>query len=309
MSRSLIAALLTLLIWPGTAGRATASGEPARLAAVAADLSRSGALDPFITPTHRPEPGAALPSARHRLSLHSSSNCQRWRNIAHKLGETFAAHSIRTALLARECVLSPEIQGSTDGETWEWPWSNRLKPSELPPVKHAAFGAWEIRCAKLSDRERCAMVQPAWIAGRQHVSSRLITTHLVIDNVAGRETVLWRTFVRRAGSDWFARPTSPDVGDPTGRRLYVATGGPLVSFKFSHCAPEGCMSEAPLQLAGQTAARLAEGRPVGLVVKPTASETIRGVILARGFREAFTELKRLRRLEQPSFAHRRPGIE
>ena len=100
-----------------------------------------------------------------------------------------------------------------------------------------------------------------------------------------------------------------DAAEAGARKLDAALGGALIAFKISHCTADGCMSEAPLQIGARAISRLGEGRPVGLLARPTLQEKIRAVISARGFREAFGELQRLRRLEVPSIAHRRPGIE
>ena len=303
MNRAALGATLAGLFWTLTLGSAAASSRvhtaPSQ---VAADLA--------LTNTVEPAGSASAPRIRRPAAVSASGNCQRWRRIVHKLGETFAAHAIRTAVLARECALAAEQHGGADNDTWEWPWNKDHALSDLPPLKRSVFGAWELRCQHLIVRERCAMVQQAWIAGarRSRLGPHLVTTHFVIDNIAGRETVLWRIFVRRAEANWFAMPAA-DAAETGARKLDAALGGALIAFKISHCTADGCMSEAPLQIGARAISRLGEGRPVGLLARPTLQEKIRAVISARGFREAFGELQRLRRLEVPSIAHRRPGIE
>ena len=134
-----------------------------------------------------------------------------------------------------------------------------------------------------------------------------VIAHVVIDMVAGRETVLWRVFVPQP--EHVARDEHLDVkSDVAVPALHVlpARERPALRYqageqeftdRFVACTPMGCMMEANIRHGGLVVSGLVDGLPLDLKVPDHAGveRTVR--VPSRGFRAGFAELIRLRREE------------
>jgi hypothetical protein len=142
----------------------------------------------------------------------------------------------------------------------------------------------------------------------------VITTHFVIDHVAGREILLWRLFVPRRTSGQLvsahggaAGRTSELTGAAASSAAMPANGltarlriGPRrQSLRFTVCKAGGCMIEVGGAGAGKIATGLAAGHQLPLELFTGKPGTMRIEIGAEGFAEGLAELIRQRRLERP----------
>ena len=221
------------------------------------------------------------------------SQCRRWRALAAQLGETYAGHRLRETVLARQCGFEEDPAAKT---AWSWPWSSLEGQEPLPPRLHRAYHAWEIRCTPAGERRRCAALTRIDRPDGQGE----VVTHIVIDRVAGRESVLWRLFVpgrRERAEPAVARGAVPGTTD---RRLALGEvryrlGAHELVDGFPACGRRGCLMEADLRHAASLVSRLWDGRPLDLDVRLASAAPIEVTIPADGFRAAFGELLRLRR--------------
>lgn len=236
--------------------------------------------------------------------------CRRWTSVAASLGETFAGHALRSTIVRRHCAF---IQAETD-EIWDWPWNSLAQGSVAPPTLHRAFGSWQIRCAIVGERRRCALMHVSKVpdAGAANASrTKPFVTHFVIDRVTGQEVLLWRLFVpalvKATATVVDATNTAAPAPLPT-----KSLSSPTVRFRiaerrfserFPACTPAGCMLEIRAKSAGMIATDLAAGTSLTLDLNDEGSAPARLNVPARGYRAGLAELIRLRRAEtahQPS---------
>jgi invasion protein IalB len=269
-------------------------------------LSVLTALSPGAGPVHAAavldqDPGSRPSSSRtaKRLPVTNSRDCRRWQNAAERLGETYGGYRLRAIVEHYGCAsLATEPDGQRTA--WDWPWVHPQAGASLPPQLHARFGHWQIRCDTVASRRRCALsseVPLELVQGNARRSVGLIITHFVIDNVSGRETMLWR--VHTMGVATLAEHAT------RGALVSYSLGGPAFSHPFANCYASGCLMEAPLATGAAAATRLWEGGQISLSL-PALLAKVRGAggyiasIDATGFRDAFRELVKLRRTESRS---------
>jgi invasion protein IalB len=235
------------------------------------------------------------------------TRCLRWRAVARRLGETYAGHLLRRTVVRREC--GPlEIERVED--IWDWPWVSLTGGQLLPPRRHAAMGDWEVYCARVGSRRRCALINRSSALSHDDLdqSETSIVTHFVIDTIAGRESMLWRVFVPLAPAA-VAIASSRDHADPgdhaAGVRLRARTArlvyrpdGVERSERFTVCSASGCLMEANVRHSGQVATRLSDGRPLEAHIVLGPGHVLDVTLPARGFHAGLSELVRLRREER-----------
>ena len=223
----------------------------------------------------------------------SGAGCRRWRTLAVRLGETYAGYRLRQVVATRLCALADDAGGQ---EIWGWPWRHYDMRADLPPQQLGRFGAWEIRCGEVGLRRRCALASETVMAAALDPETRplRVVAHLVIDRVAGRESVLWRVHVSR------------DVGSlDTQGGILVEMAGRQSAEPFDACGRRGCMAEAAPRLSGEVASWLWMGRPMSISLgQSAAGAALGGVLPAHGFRRGLAELMRLRRQEARAVAGR-----
>lgn len=231
--------------------------------------------------------------------------CAKWRAMAHQLGETFAGHALRESVLKRVCV---GLTSERYDDVWDWPWSRFAAGHLLPPRTHRWTDAWQIRCGLAPKRHRCALLHLAALPDRDpNEVSAFVIAHVVIDMVAGRETVLWRVFVPQPEQDGRGArlDAKSDVLGPTTAvipardrpALKYQAGGQEFADKYVACAPMGCIAEATLRHAALVVSGLIDGLPIDLRVEGHAGVERSVRVPSRGFRAGFAELIRLRREE------------
>lgn len=223
----------------------------------------------------------------------SGSVCQRWRALAKRLGETYAGHRLRHTVANRLCALSDD---RADEEVWGWPWRHHDVRADLPPQRHGQFGAWEIRCGEVGPRRRCALALETVMAAGLDPESRpfRIVSHVVIDSVAGRESVLWRVHIARD-----AGTVEAEGG------IAVQLSGREVAEPFDACGRRGCMTEAGPGVSAEVASSLWTGRTVSISLgRAGPAAQLIGILPAHGFRLGMNELIRLRRIEGRAIAGR-----
>lgn len=255
-----------------------------------AGADRSSEPEPLVPrPELRPDP--------------KPQQCRKWRAMAVQLGETFAGHSLRETVLKRVCA---GFGSERRDEIWNWPWGVFADGRLMPPRLHRSMGAWQIRCGTAASRKRCALLQSVDVHadGALVAGTPQIITHVVIDMIAGRESVLWRVFVPSQGgptkdANLETRSDAPPRQLSARERpaLVYQVGALELTDKFSTCVPAGCMMEASLKNAGAVVSALWDGTPIELrMPEPGAGEQIVRVS-ARGFKAGLAELIRLRRDE------------
>lgn len=250
----------------------------------------------------RPAPEPLMPQSGVRPG-HKPDQCQKWRAMAHHLGETFAGHALRESVLKRICL---GLAGERADDVWDWPWAGFADGRLLPPRTHRTMGAWQIRCGAAAKRKRCALLHLAEMPeGAVRENASPIIAHVVIDMVAGRESVLWRVFVPQQdaqirGAHLGSQTDAPSPVVVPARERPVLTyqiGTYELADRFSTCAPAGCMMEANLRHAGVVVSGMWDGVPVDFRI-PDSGGTPQVVrVPARGFRAGLAELMRLRREE------------
>jgi invasion protein IalB len=234
------------------------------------------------SPVPMPLFGTASPHTVNR----SGATCERWRRMAARLGETYAGHQLRAAVSARLCAFADD---KPDEDIWGWPWRHRDVRADLPPLRHGQYGAWEIRCAEAGPRRRCALALETTIAASLEPESPLarVVAHVVIDTIAGRESVLWRVHVARE-----VVPAEKEAG------VSWQVAGLEASVPFDACGRRGCLAEADPRRSAEVASWLWGGRPLPIALgRRSDGSDLVGLLPAHGFRVGLTELIRLRRQE------------
>lgn len=226
------------------------------------------------------------------LGRRSGATCQRWRRLAARLGETYAGHQLRAAVAARQCAFA-EDRG--DEDVWGWPWRHPDVRADLPPLRHGRYGAWEIRC-EAGRRRRCALALETVMADSLDPEARSLrlVAHVVIDSVAGRESVLWRVHVTKAVA-------IPEAAGGVSWQM----ADRHASESFDACGRSGCLAEADPRQSAEVATWLWSGRPLPVALGRGADGTdMTSVLPAHGFRAGLSELIRLRRQEVRALAGR-----
>jgi invasion protein IalB len=226
--------------------------------------------------------------------------CRRWRDAALGLGETFAGHSLRAALVSRHCALLDATE-SRHASVWSWPWSTLEVGHGLPPRLHRSFGQWQIRCGDGAERQRCALIHQVAVAPGgppDDPPADVVTTHFVIDHVAGREILLWRLFVPRRTSGLLVSAAASAVTQDGGLTARLRIGLRRHSLRSTVCRAGGCMIEIGGTRAGKIATGLAAGHSLRLDLFTGKAGAIEAEIGAEGFAQGLVELIRQRRAER-----------
>ncbi len=189
---------------------------------------------------------------------------------------------------------------------WDWPWNGLERGRVLPPRSHRVYGAWSIRCGTGLNRRRCALMHDAATSDPADAPTLRVSTHFVIDRVAGREVLLWRLFVPATE---VAAPPLLEFADAATAHTIQRTSlgaadmrfklGPALPWeKFPVCSASGCLMEISAERAGKAATHLADGQPLGLELRRAGAESLPISLPAQGFAQALAELIRLRRAER-----------
>ena len=240
-----------------------------------------------------PAPAVSLLGKATIIGRSSVSSCERWRSLAGRLGETHAGHKLRHLLSTRLCSLTEDKSAE---HVWAWPWRFNDVRADLPAQHHGRYGAWEIRCDEAGARRRCALSLETVIAAVEDPEQHAVrvVSHVVIDTVAGRESVLWRVHV--AGSS---------AGAKIGAGIAVDLAGRSITETFDACGPRGCMAEAEPAVGAEVASALWQGRPITIRLMGAGDrEPETGMLASHGFRAGLKELIRLRRHEARALAGR-----
>lgn len=218
-------------------------------------------------------------------------DCQRWRAISARLGETYAGHRFRRAIIEPSCDHEAPPRGTV---VWSWPWRDGSIAPELPPVVRSSFGPWVIRCQRAAMGHRCALLSSQRAQGDAGGGPEIVT-HFVIDTIAGRESVLWRVLVRP-----MARTA------PAAKRIELVDGGTHRPLRFEACGAAGCLMEADIATASGVVRRLAAGEALRLELPARRGHRYKVTIEAAAFAAAFAELNRLHNAEPVQQAEHGP---
>jgi invasion protein IalB len=255
-------------------------------------------------------------------------DCRRWQLLTSYLGETLAGRRLRQTMTGDLCRQS----GQDAASIWDWPWSGGALSATLPPRVVADSGRWQVRCATVAGLgQRCALVhqfdpvrstsEPSgqgldWAATDRDEVRAGLSTHFIIDTVAGRERVIWRVFVpasqrdpalsELSRTDGQTAPT-PDtrLADSEARKqrrwegpvLRVADE-PVSQTAPGYCTAVGCLLEAAPRQSTVVANRLIESSTIAVRIEGVGSwPTIEVSLPATGFRAGFAELVSQRRAE------------
>lgn len=247
-------------------------------------------------------------------------DCVRWQSLTLQLGETLAGRRMRQTAAGERC----RQLGDAGVPVWDWPWAGGELTAELPPQIVLEAGGWQVRCDAAGRRRRCALVhQPAvdvgngeGVAGQSGAMARHIgaervghiSTHFVIDRIAGRESVLWRVFVpaeqRPATVAARGLDDSTPQGTPSAEPLpphlrILGERSDKLAERTGYCSSAGCLIEAGPQRSADIANRLADGGSIDVRIDGAGLSS--GAVVAipsQGFRAAFRELVRQRREEE-----------
>jgi invasion protein IalB len=248
------------------------------------------------------EPSSSFVPARAARKPGAFSECQKWRTLAARLGETYAGVRLRRTVVERACAFAEP--DAIQEPVWSWPWRDggEIDPG-LPPRLHLRSGAWTIRCGLAGRRERCALIHEASVeigppAGPETVP---VTTHFVIDTIVGEQRLLWRV-LGPWSHDWKA--TGREPGSKPTSLVRVALGAAPREAPFATCTSAGCLMEANVRLSAEAATHLWEGRPLVITLTPRPDTRIELGLPARGFRAALGELSRMKRQEERVLAGR-----
>jgi invasion protein IalB len=236
------------------------------------------------------------------LTLKTARECNRWQSAAARLGETYGGYRLRAIVDRYGC-------GYTEGNravqrVWNWPWHGEGLAPAVPPILHARFGAWDIRCEPIAGRNRCAMTSEAAVVAvaGSPAAGRIVSTHFVIDTVADRESMIWRILMPPARGLLKTRTAAAGNGF-----VSFSLGGPAVSQPFTTCRDNACLMEAPVTASANAATRLWDGHAIDIDIPAAEGASTNGPdharISAAGFRAAFRELNRLRRAENRQSAN------
>lgn len=218
----------------------------------------------------------------------ASTVCERIGALADRLGETYAGHRMRAALVEQKCPLT---HAASAGKVWDWPWrafdSTAVASATedivvgndelLPPELRRETGAWQIRCGQAATRERCALTR------REGDQTTRMVAHFIVDRVAGKSAVLFRLFTPRP----FGTPSAAVIELPEGP----------VRIPFATCSLRGCILEASPAQSSIILGRLWDNRrlEVRFDAASKAEASSAGELVAIGFRDGFKELLRLDR--------------
>jgi invasion protein IalB len=221
--------------------------------------------------------------------IHSPRDCRRWRAAAARLGETYAGFRLRQTIVARACAFSDEARLD---EPWSWPWRVKEMRSELPPRLVSRFGDWQIRCGHAGQRRRCVLAVTRGLAGPPDpdVDDLPLVAHFVIDQVGGREVLLWRLHV------------IADLVRTGGLEIVMAKRRRPESFDV--CGRIGCMAETETRLSAEAANWLWDGKAIEIQLAGENGHALAATLPGLGFRAGLSELIRLRRLESRTLAGR-----
>lgn len=224
-------------------------------------------------------------------------DCRKLKALAGQLGETFAGHRLRSTLLDRSCGLH-QVETHSD-DVWSWPWRSPAA-DDLPPTSAGRFGAWEVRCGNAGRRQRCALVHVLGADGDPNQGLVRVSTHFIMDALAGRESVVWRVVVA-AGTRPERGSASPRGGtgesDAAARAVTFVHGDGEVRVAFAMCRDGACIMEASPRHASDVVGRLADGSPIEIKLTGESGERTSIILPATGFRSGFNALGRLRREE------------
>lgn len=271
-------------------------------------------------PLRRLAPGSAQAPLTRRI------DCARWQSLTLQLGETLAGRRMRQTVTGEAC----RQQGDAGAHVWDWPWAGGELTASLPPQLISEAGGWQVRCDASGRRRRCALVhqsvgdtdksdvaagQTGAVVGEGASDrSRHISTHFIIDTIAGRESVLWRVFVPAVRSETLAA-RALEAGTPQGTARGGATsaGEPRPHLRIlgerpdksadrpGYCSSAGCLIEAAPQRSAEIANRLAEGTAIEVRIDGASlPPSLVIAIPSHGFRAGFKELLRQRRDEERS---------
>ena len=237
------------------------------------------------------------------LTLKNARDCRRWQSAADRLGETYGGYRLRTIVERYGCAFNDASRPSH--LVWNWPWHGEGLAPALPPVLHARFGAWEIRCEPIAARNRCAMISESHVvptAGSAATRPGVVTTHFVIDTIADRESMIWRIHMPMPSGAPKTRTAAAGAG-----LVSFSLGGPAVSQPFTTCRDNACLMEAPMTASASAATRLWDGHAIDIDIPAPEGQAASGPnharISAAGFRAAFRELNKLRRAENRAGAN------
>lgn len=249
---------------------------------------------------HRMSLGVELPTETiqpvRRPAKAAGSNCRKWRHVASRLGETYAGVTLRRAVVEKACALAG-LDGAEDA-IWAWPWLGGEIDAALPPRLHTQAGPWIIRCANVGRRERCALIYAALLPlGAGDHDAMRITTHFVIDTIAGQQRLLWRVLAERVSGDWYG--VARRASQPSPREVVrVGLAQRTIDEPFDGCSGSGCLMEADVRVGADAANQLWEGHALKLTLTPRLDFSFDLIIPATGFRVGLGELARLKRREE-----------
>ena len=277
-----------LAVAAGAPGRAAADDytAPPGVAAAPAPMMRLGGRE-----RDRPRSDDGLTTERR-----ATRDCRKLKALAGQLGETFAGHRLRSALLDRTCGLD-QVETHHD-DVWSWPWRSPAA-DDLPPVSAGRFGSWEVRCGAVGRRQRCALLHVVEDSTGSNGAER-ISTHFIMDAVAGRESVVWRVVVSGAAQSDRVRPgerSVPREAHTLATSVTLAHDEHEVRIAFAMCREGACIMEAGPRHSSDVVGRLADGRPIEIRLTNDKAEGTSIVLPAAGFRAGFNALGRLRREE------------
>ncbi|MEQ1612354.1 MAG: hypothetical protein ABL904_06345 [Hyphomicrobiaceae bacterium] len=245
------------------------------------------------------------PVTRSNNAATPAQKCGKWRRIADRLGETYAGIRLRKSVVARTCAFAD--QAAAEETVWAWPWAATEIDGELPPRLHQEHQAWTIRCGQAGRRERCALIhemaaniQP----GNGAADHSRIISHFVIDEIGGKERVLWRVFAERTEAHWFEPGGRMTSLGPAANVVRARAGAIMVRKTFDDCGRRGCQMEAEVGVGARIASRLWDGGNIKIDLRPAPGIVFNQIIPAAGFRRGLIELSRLKRQEQRVLAGR-----
>ena len=283
----------------GRGGRAAVMGVSASGCWVLPALANARA----VTSEHDAQVEPLIGNHAPALTLKTARDCRRWQSAADRLGETYGGYRLRTIVDRYGCAFNESSRPRQ--RVWNWPWHGQGEEPTLPPVLHARFGAWEIRCEPVATRNRCALISSSHVvpaAGPAAIRPSVVTTHFVIDTIADRESMIWRIHMPLDRGALQTRTAAADAG-----LVSFSLGGPAVSQPFTTCRDSACVMEAPMTASANAATRLWDGHAIDIDIPSanglTASGPNHARISAAGFRAAFRELNRLRRAENRAGAN------
>ena len=239
----------------------------------------------------------------------TTPTCTRLKMSAEQSGETYVGHMMRQRMHFGPCR---SIALRQEKNIWNWPWAHGVPRADLPPTMKGKYGAWDLRCADLSEKSRCALVQT--IKPKDYHGAR-ITTHFTMAVVRGKAMPVWRVWIPRVRKNWF-RGLNPEGVAQWERMLTSCIKSPQSfttclnaarakftdrrtneilfsvqhdrrNLNFTKCVDEGCMVETPIDLSAKAYASLVRGKAVAIKLHPLGNMPLDFKIMPEGFHEAF----------------------